>query len=459
MYKIRINTWRLDKNHKEHEMAAVLRKHGQRDTVGKQSSFRVRQRLVSIEEVHRYFRRKGIPLEIMLTRYARASTPPDVSCSTPPLTPRSDLEIPRPPATPQALIVPEQLFFYINEYMGTSFGNKSWIVNENGLCINTITLKGGPGDLNKFYDYYRTSVGLIQRQLFVEARKTLSKACSLVQSILLGEDPLTIDCLLDIFTYFIKMRVPEIVRLLIEYISGIARIVLIHGHPWGQICTLLKGLETEHLEDAIIQSWDCMIQACVQCLGQHSEVALSLQKGFIEKTLSGKENLPIAEQRLRKLQLECHDSTSHLGNPLWAHGRPDWRTGGPGEAPSFLILLALANNLYDQGEYGESESVASDLIDAARGIEYYRFQVQGLAVAARAQYKQGKTALAEMNVKEAVTLISNHWEGSDAFALVWVVRLETLLQKWEGRQEAAKLRNKREFMMQLGIDGDGRVPK
>ncbi|PMD39544.1 hypothetical protein L207DRAFT_428284, partial [Hyaloscypha variabilis F] len=59
-YKVQINKWKLDKTYKEAEARAVLRKKIQRDALGKDSVFRVRGKPVTIENVRRYFKRRGI---------------------------------------------------------------------------------------------------------------------------------------------------------------------------------------------------------------------------------------------------------------------------------------------------------------------------------------------------------------------------------------------------------------
>lgn len=112
MYKDRIKEWGLDKNNKEHEMAAILRKKTQRAAVGKQSLLKVRGRTISLEEIQRYFRHKGITLDKACARHAGASTPPGISCSTPPLSPMLSLSVPRSPTTPRSLVsrILESLF-------------------------------------------------------------------------------------------------------------------------------------------------------------------------------------------------------------------------------------------------------------------------------------------------------------------------------------------------------------
>lgn len=86
MLQRQIAKWGLDKKHKAPEMRAILRIARQRKAAGKESVFRVRGRRVDIEEVYRYFRRKGEdPASIDIPD--SGPIPPTVTVETPPLVP------------------------------------------------------------------------------------------------------------------------------------------------------------------------------------------------------------------------------------------------------------------------------------------------------------------------------------------------------------------------------------
>jgi hypothetical protein len=91
MYKDRIKKWNLDKKIKEEEAWAMLRKQMQREAAGKESAFRVRGKAVMINDVLRYFKRKGI-----LNPEARpqlpgpSTTPLAIECWTPVPSPNSE---------------------------------------------------------------------------------------------------------------------------------------------------------------------------------------------------------------------------------------------------------------------------------------------------------------------------------------------------------------------------------
>jgi tetratricopeptide (TPR) repeat protein len=59
MYQRKIAQWGLEKKHKAPEMRAILRLARQRKAAGQESVFRIRGRKTDIEEVYRYFKRRG----------------------------------------------------------------------------------------------------------------------------------------------------------------------------------------------------------------------------------------------------------------------------------------------------------------------------------------------------------------------------------------------------------------
>jgi tetratricopeptide (TPR) repeat protein len=431
MYKDRIKTWHFNKNLKQNEIAAILRKKAQRDRMGKQSSFQVRGRVVSIEKIDRSFRRrKGITLDMLLTKQAQVANPPDITCWTPPLSPRSGYEVPRSPSTPHSLAKPEQLFYNIDRYMSVSFNNKIWVEDGDGYLINAFTGQEDGGFLDYFFNYCSTSADFAENQLFVETRRILSKACTLVPSILKAEHPQTVENLLENFLNLISQGLREYVTQLMDYISEMARVLLPAEHPLGQICRLMGGIEPSYLEQTLIRSYECLIKTYVQCVGESDERSLWAQTQLIDYSTSD-QGLFIAEQRLRRFYSQCTEATTIFS------------------FSSINVLHSLAYNLRRQGKYIQAEMTSLELLNNAREAGYLVFQVTGLEEVAKAQFRQGKIDLAEKNVQEALELIENHWEESDPWALRRVVRLESLLQDYGLEQEAAELEMEWERRMKL----------
>ncbi|KUJ16359.1 uncharacterized protein LY89DRAFT_782627 [Mollisia scopiformis] len=86
MYKDRITKWGLDKKNKERDMLAIVRKKRERDAIGKDTSFRVRDQPVSMEQVWNYLERKKT---IRIQEGSAPLTPPEISWRTPSPIPQS----------------------------------------------------------------------------------------------------------------------------------------------------------------------------------------------------------------------------------------------------------------------------------------------------------------------------------------------------------------------------------
>jgi hypothetical protein len=426
MYKSRIKKWGLDKNRKECEMVAILRKKMQRDGLAKRSSFVIRGRAVDIRDVHRYFKRRGAVLEEVLARYSGATTPPDISCSTSPPTP--SLELQHSLSLPQPLLVPEQLYFNIDRYFAVHFSNKTWVANREGQWINVKASKEDAANLNDFFNYCVAGARFMRTQSFVEARKSLSKACNLVPSILKAENPLALQCLLDIFLSLKRRGIPEAVALLINYINELAQIL---QHPWGQIFRLVRTLEADQLDAAIIQAWKCVIEVFQHGLSRTHQMSISCQVNFIMSVHLG-ENPADAETHLRKLLLECEE------------------VAGKSSQQCTSIRFALSTILHRQAKYPKAESTLVQLLRLARETGDYRFEAHLLRKVAWSQYPQGKTLTAEKTLQDTIELIGRHWERSVPWAIESMIAIDSLLRSWGQEEKANKLRAQIEYM--IGLD-------
>ncbi|PSN71511.1 hypothetical protein BS50DRAFT_570851 [Corynespora cassiicola Philippines] len=84
MLKKRITKWSLDRKNKQSDMLTALQLAFHRKTQGKETIFRIRGRLVTLQEVERYFHRKGArDLVSLVSAVDIAKTSDQVECSTP----------------------------------------------------------------------------------------------------------------------------------------------------------------------------------------------------------------------------------------------------------------------------------------------------------------------------------------------------------------------------------------
>ncbi|KAK3172044.1 hypothetical protein OEA41_004128 [Lepraria neglecta] len=123
MYKTHVNKWGLDKKNKENEMRAIVRKHKQRADLGKRCILRVRGRPMDFAEVVRYWHRKGVSVDDVISRRTASPTPEAVECFTP---------VPSPITTPQVLATPERIYRNVRDYFAGSFDAGTW-TRKNGL--------------------------------------------------------------------------------------------------------------------------------------------------------------------------------------------------------------------------------------------------------------------------------------------------------------------------------------
>jgi hypothetical protein len=353
--------------------------------------------------------------------------------TTRPIFPKFASDIPLSPSKPLVFSLPEQLFFSIENYMKTSFG-RNWIRIDGETCSNITTGREQPGneDLDDFYNYCSASVVLFRSKRYVEGRRALSQACGLVQSIIKAESPQTLEYLLHVFIVFIQGNVPEVLVLMRKYISSVARLCLDAQHPWAQILQLIGTIDPQCFEDIVLQCWECMMGMYTQGLGQNHVISLSSEINMIKFTLTG-QNLPLAEERLRDIQLRSIDAT------------------GPGSQSSFGALSTLWRNLSAQSKYAEAETILLEFLRSPQELEFREYQVLGLSYLARAQYEQAKINLAKRSVVGAEQLLRSHFPPSHPWALRELLVLQSLWQEWGFEpEEAVELGKEIEFRMQHG---------
>ncbi len=82
MYKKRFTEWGLGKNNRDSEMRAIVRKNKQRRDRGKQSIIHIRGKAIDDGEVTRYWKRKGISIDDVITHRTASATPEAVQLFT-----------------------------------------------------------------------------------------------------------------------------------------------------------------------------------------------------------------------------------------------------------------------------------------------------------------------------------------------------------------------------------------
>lgn len=83
MYKTHVKGQGLDKRKKEEDIVAVACLNKKRTDEGSSSTFLVRGKVVDYADVVRYWKRKRISIDDVISQRAASTTPEAVECSTP----------------------------------------------------------------------------------------------------------------------------------------------------------------------------------------------------------------------------------------------------------------------------------------------------------------------------------------------------------------------------------------
>ena len=328
-------------------------------------------------------------------------------------------EVPRTVSPPQVLLLPEQFFTTIKTYFSGSFGNKTWVLDEQGYCVNIATLAINV-DLNTFCGSITLAGDLMNQRSFVEGRQVLSRACAHIENILRAEQLQTLYSLLGALLDLKHKGLVEVAAQIQRYIGKMAASILSEGHSWSLICRLLEFVTTNDLESVSTRSWQCILEVFEQELGLFNLTTLRCRTTFITRTYS--RDLVGAERQLRELLLGCKQH----------YGTSDLRY--------LEIMHSLVHSLYMQEQYTEVEILGEELLKRAQEGRAILYKVFALEVSAYAQCMLDKVHLAEKNMREAIEILTRQYGRQQQRTIRYKSTLEAWLREWGRDSEADELR-------------------
>jgi len=510
MFKFRIKRWGFDKNKKKDDSKSristqvlrdwtrqlhfiriftkynsylvlfVIHKTKERENLGKKTSFTVRGRVITKEEVLHYFeRRKEKPHE-----KATPSTPPYISYRTPSPQPQAmtkyerfkspgsssqtlssrtlgnyraespvfannqlfgtqplpdgtflsymktedvqrefsaSPELPYFIAPPQIYVISEDALASIKTYIDSAVQSGMWITNSEGFCINS---RNSDASIDAFNGHMFAVDTLLRppSTAYVEARRTLSQAFDKIPQAILSEKPMSFHCILYHVSDNYASGRQKIATMLLSHISAIASVVLPAGSLWRHIWELLGSLEEHQLKDALLMFWKCSIDAAATNLGAYHSLPISSYINYLNICLG--DDFLQEEIALRELLAGCEKDCGKVS------------------AASCRLMYKLSGNLLRQQKWAECETLCIDLVERARAVEgQWERLIGGLENLAESQYNLKKNDLAEMNIREGNReLLERMRSSGQEFGLFIVANLtllETWLREW-GRVEEAE---------------------
>ena len=423
MYKRRIKQWGLDKNNKDDEMRAIVRKTKARLRQGKRSKIHVRGKEISDEEVIRYWKRKGISIDDVIAHRAASVTPEAVNIVTP---------VPSRVATPLSLALPERIFTAIRDYCEGSFASGNWGYEDPSFLCYTRKVQGDPmEDLNNFVHDSVTARKLFSYHRYQEAGRILDSVFSNFKKILLAEHPETLSIILGTVICFRLDGWDEVGMAILRHFCALGEFVVGKQHPLRLICGWLASADAFQSHEIIAMCFQSMTDQMESFVGPMHYSTLVHRAQYINEIISARDQ---CEELLQKLLEQCE---LHLGSS-------DLRT--------HHLRYQLARHYYTSGQYAEALRMGQDLIahiQYSQSPNWYRihYYTTHLVLVALSQWALGEMSSAEANFREAIAVRVSEWGTRDSRAGLWLVQLEDMLLNMGRWSCADEVRNTRMSML------------
>ena len=101
-------------------------------------------------------------------------------------------------------------------------------------------------------------------------------------------------------------------------------------------------------------------------------------------------------------------------------------------------MLNLAHNLNRQKRHVEAEEMALEVLSLLQEYEIYASRIveriKSLKIVSRSQFSQGKTLVAEQNMRDTIQMIMDQWGKQYSWVPEFMAVLESWLRGW-GREE------------------------
>lgn len=427
MYSLRIQQWSLEKKNKEPEMRAMLRKMLQRSRQGKPSQCCIRGKSLRLEDVLRYWKRKGVPINDVFALGINATTPEATRHLTP---------ICSPVVTPKVLATPERVFSTIYDYCRGSFEAGTWAMTDPKIdCDTTKGQDGGFFHLNAFYELFVTAYQLFAIGSYEEAGKTLIAATDTagIKTILSAEHPYILKTLLDLLLYSDRQGKREVAVMVLKHFSALSELILGDTHPLRRLCGWLATTDPSQIDEIVFRSFRGLETHFGSILGLMHRSTLRFHCDYIR---FGEHGGDVDEKwaELNDLLRKCVDAF------------------GPCDSRTLRVYLEIAIHFCIKGDFNEAEKAAQTVMDLAISAQPVssstHFWVEGLYQLAVSQYGLQNKAAAEAKLRLAIDLSISRFGAQDGRARNWLVKLQSWLRA-EGQLAAAQeVQARREAMIQ-----------
>ena len=276
MYRHRIHLWGLDKNRKEPEMRAIVRKRQDRLDAGKATAFELRGEQIDFDEVVTYFKRKGISVD-QVPR-SGAKTPTGLICRTPP--------------PPTKFRLPEVLMKTMRVYVSGSLDQKNWYISEKGDWMSA-KLAGETYS----YNWLDTCLAFsfFSKGMMRDGWRQIRRLNACAGTIIKEENPRMLGDLLWFICTAQEHQKPEIAILTLKQFCVITEMTYGRRHPLTQIFLYALRILSNEVGDIQLfrSTWESILDFC----------GMDVRRPSLSTThLTYFENLPDARQSQRRIE-------------------------------------------------------------------------------------------------------------------------------------------------------------
>ncbi|MCJ1371570.1 hypothetical protein MMC20_002788 [Loxospora ochrophaea] len=413
MYKKRIAKWGLDKRNKENEMRAIVRKYHRRAAKGKSSQIRVRGTAVEIQEIHRYWKRKGVSIDDVVARRTFSATPEAVQCFTP---------LKSPVTTPEPLARPEQMIVTICNYCDGSFDAGTW-VRRKKHCSSMKSPSGGRSSLMVFCQLLQTACQAFNIGASQEAGQTMIFANGLIDKILFAEKPVTLEVVFHLMLKTQRLGRPEVGTATLRQFFALGEIVLGKNHPLRLACGWLASMAPHQ--------WEDVVSGALQALGDQFERVL------------GPLHPSTQQSRIRHIECGLVRGVKSDQSVLQDQWRECVRALGPYDFRTLSAHHALVKQFQENGDLFEVKHWSHSLIASAKKVQSLRystcFSAAGLVELGYSEWELQDRVSAISHMRAAINLFASASSVHNIDTLPYLVTLESWLSEQGQSREAAEM--------------------
>ena len=484
MYKSRLTLWGMEKHNRACDMAFMYRKKIQRDAQGKKSTFVVRSRNISGQEVQRYIGRKRAQGRHLEKAPANAPTPMHILCFSVPPSPSPESTFdnqtvpadghaapvhsgarshgpkkgrrtesrntnerrelmsqqahremrertlsPRVPIVirpPDLLQEHETLFNSIATYIKGPVSKKSWPLRDENNVFHPHGYAIQPAD---FADLCIEATVAFDQCKALQGRRLLSRAFILLPELLREEHPRFLERLFETFSELERRGFVQICVMIQSYMVRLARAVLPEGHIYHRICASLFFQDTRCTE-IVQRSWLCLVDSWGEAAGTYSPNSVRCRANFLANLIATTE--PARAARLLRELLATYEI---VAKEL--------------DGAALTVVNRLAACLRSQGKFAEVERLVEEYLLQGRQsgcLSSFREAdlLRGLALA---QYSQHKYDACENNLRHAMVLFEEGFGGQDPTFIRCYADLANWLFEWGRLEEAAQMRQQLDHLI------------